>query len=150
MPDHPPTASLAAVPHVHLLRVRYAETDQMGVVHHGSYVLYLEEARTRMMAADGHSYAQLERAGIGLAVRRIELRYRLPAYYEEELRILTRVARVRGASVLLEYAVQRASNGELVAEASTELACVDLGQKPPRPLLLPDGIRAVFEARLRS
>jgi acyl-CoA thioester hydrolase len=130
------------------VRVRYAETDQMGVVHHGSYILYLEEARTRMMAEDGHSYAQLERAGIGLAVRRVELRYRMAAYYEDELRIRTRVERVRGASVLLSYELRRGADDELVAEASTELACVDLKQRPSRPLLLPEGLRAVFEARV--
>jgi acyl-CoA thioester hydrolase len=133
---------------LHRVRVRYAETDQMGVVHHGSYVLYLEEARVRMMADDGLSYAALERAGIGLAVRRVELRYRLPAYCEEELVIVTRVERVRAASVLLTYEVRRAANDELIGEASSELACVDLRARPAPPRVLPDELRAAFEARV--
>lgn len=137
-----------STPFLHRLCVRYAETDQMGVVHHGSYVLYLEEARTRMMAEDGLSYAALERAGIGLPVRRVELRYRMPAYFEEELVIATRVERVRAASVLIAYEVRRAANDELVAEGTSELACVDLKQKPSPPRLFPDDLRAAFEARI--
>ncbi|TAJ11651.1 MAG: acyl-CoA thioesterase [Planctomycetota bacterium] len=144
------SAPRPTAPYLHRLRVRYAETDQMGVVHHGSYVLYLEEARTRMMADDGMSYAALERAGIGLAVRRVELRYRLPAYYEEELVIATRVERVRAASVLLAYEVRRdaGAGDELVADGSSELACVDLRHKPAPPRVLPDELRAAFEARI--
>src|SRR5580765_3234482 len=70
--------------HEHRLRVRYAETDQMGVVHHANYLLYLEESRTRMMAELGCSYAELEQSGWALPVRRTELRFRAPAYYDEE------------------------------------------------------------------
>jgi acyl-CoA thioester hydrolase len=135
-------------PHEHRLHVRYAETDQMGVAHHSSYVLYLEEARTRMMAEDGLSYAALERAGIGLAVRRIDLRYRQPAHFEDQLAILTRVERVRAASVLLGYELRRVGDGELVAEGSSELACVDLRQRPAPPRILPEDLRAAFEARM--
>jgi acyl-CoA thioester hydrolase len=152
MPDAGPVPQ-ANAPYLHRLRVRYAETDQMGVVHHGSYVLYLEEARTRMMADDGLSYAALERTGIGLAVRRVGLRYRLPAYFEDRLVIVTRVERVRAASVLIAYEVRRDADetgaaGELVADGSSELACVDLRQKPAPPCLLPDELRAAFEARI--
>jgi acyl-CoA thioester hydrolase len=67
----------------HLLRVRYGETDQMGVVHHANYLLYMEEARTAFMASVGCSYGGLERDGIGLPVRRTEVRYRASARYED-------------------------------------------------------------------
>src|SRR5215203_5845861 len=81
----------STVPHEHRLRVRYAETDQMGVVHHANYLLYVEEARTRLMSERGCSYAELERAGWGLPVRRVEVRYRAPALYVEKLVVPTRV-----------------------------------------------------------
>jgi len=144
------------LPHEHRLRVRYAETDQMGVVHHGSYVLYLEEARTRMLAELGCSYAELERGGIGLIVRSLELRYRSSAHYDEELRVLTSVERLRAASVLLAYEIRRegsdeaAAGSELVANGRTELACIDLRAVPRKPVLLPDGLRASLERGLAA
>lgn len=125
-----------APPHEHRLRVRYAETDQMGVAHHAAYLVYLEEARTRMMAERGCSYAELERSGLGLPVRRAELRYRASARYDEELCVRTRVGRLGQASVSFDYEVVRAADGALLATASTELACVDLVSpgRPIRPL----------------
>src|SRR5262245_39668532 len=84
----------------HRLRVRYGETDQMGVVYHANYLVYLEDGRTRLMESLGCSYAELERTGWALVVRKAELRYRASARYDEELAIRTAVARVGGASVL--------------------------------------------------
>ncbi len=149
------------LPHEHRLRVRYAETDQMGVVHHGSYVLYLEEARTRMLAELGCSYAELERSGIGLIVRNLELRYRSSAHYDEELCVLTSVERLRAASVMLAYAIRRtsasaaatpesSSAGELITTGRTELACIDLRAVPRKPVLLPDDLRASLERGLAA
>ena len=62
-------------PFEHRLRVRYGETDQMGVVHHPNYLHYMEEARTAYLAALGRPYSELERGGVGLVVRRVELRF---------------------------------------------------------------------------
>lgn len=122
--------------HEHRLRVRYAETDQMGVVHHRNYLVYLEESRTNLMRERGCSYAEMERAGWALPVRRVELRYRAPAYYEEELAVRTRVGRVRNASITFESEVVRLSDGVLVATGTIELACVrkDAGERRPLPL----------------
>lgn len=136
------------LPHEHRLRVRYAETDQMGVVHHGSYVLYLEEARTRMLAELGCSYSELERSGIGLIVRTLELRYRSSAHYDEELCVRTSVERLRAASVLLAYEIRRADEREPITNGRTELACIDLRARPRKPVLLPDGLRAALERGL--
>lgn len=130
--------------YVHRLRVRYAETDQMGRAHHGSYVLYLEDARTRMMAAGGCSYAELEVRGFGLVVREVALRYRAAALYDEELEIHTWVGALRGASVTIEYAVVRPTDGVLVADGRTQLACVDLRTDPPQVRPLPDDVAACF------
>jgi acyl-CoA thioester hydrolase len=133
--------------HAHRLRVRYGETDQMGVVHHANYLLYMEEGRTRMMASLGCSYAELERTGVGLPVRKTSLRFRAPARYDDELVVLARLERVGGASVSFQYEVC-SSAGALLAEGSSELACVDLASPERRPRFLPDHVRAGFERAL--
>src|SRR5262245_44320518 len=107
--------------HVHRLRVRYAETDQMGVVHHANYLLYLEESRTRFMAERGCSYAELERRGIGLPVRKLELRFRKPAYYDECLLVRTHVEKLGAASITFASEVVRESDGEGLASGKIEL-----------------------------
>ncbi len=132
--------------HEHRLRVRYGETDQMGVVHHANYLLYAEESRTRLMADRGCSYADLERAGWGLPVRRVELRYRAPASYDDELAVRTHVGRVRAASVTFESEIVRVRDNEILANASVELACIRLRTEDRRPVPLPDDLRALLEA----
>ena len=128
----------------HTTRVRYAETDQMGVVYHGNYLVYAEEGRTLMMESLGCSYAELERSGFGLVVRKASLRFRAPARYGETLRVRTRIERVGGASIEFVYSVTRDGESTVLCEASTELACVDL-RKPERPVcMLPDELRALF------
>ncbi|MCA8981853.1 MAG: acyl-CoA thioesterase [Planctomycetes bacterium] len=128
----------------HWLRVRYAETDQMGVAHHASYLVYFEEARTRMMEAWGCSYADCEKAGVGLPVRRLEVRYRSSAFYDDELRVLTRVRDLRAASVTFDYELRRASDDVLVATGWTELACVDLHAAERKVTPLPDSLRELL------
>jgi len=130
--------------HEHRLRVRYGETDQMGVVYHANYLVYMEEGRTRLMDAKGCSYAELEREGWALVVRKAELRYRAPARYDEELVVRTAVDRLGGASLSFRYEVARRSDGALLAEGMTELACVDRRADPSRPALLPERIRELL------
>ena len=130
----------------HRLRVRYGETDQMGVVYHANYLVYMEEGRTRLMEALGCSYAELERSGWALVVRKAELRYRAPARYDEELIIRTAVDRVGGASVRFVYEVRRAADGTLLAEGSTELACVDRREGDGKAALLPESVRELLDA----
>jgi acyl-CoA thioester hydrolase len=136
---------MSSQPHEHRLQVRYGETDQMGVVHHANYLAYLEEGRTRMMAELGCSYAALERSGVGLPVRRAELRYRNPAHYEEELVVRTRVVGMRSASVTFEYELVRPADGVLIATGMTELACIDLAAQPRKVVPLPEELRALLE-----
>jgi acyl-CoA thioester hydrolase len=132
--------------HEHRFRVRYAETDQMGVVHHANYLIYLEESRTRFMAELGCSYAELERSGWLLPVRRAELRYRAPARYDEELVVRTRVERLRGASVTFSSDIVRASDGAPIASGEIELACIDSRGGDRRPTLLPADLREKLES----
>lgn len=138
---------MPSTPHVLHLRVRYGETDQMGVVHHANYLAYFEEGRTAMMAELGLSYGALERSGIGLPVRKIELRYRAPAHYEEELRVETQVLAMRAASVTFGYEIRREGDGALLVTGQSELACISLGaERSVKPL--PAALRAALEPSL--
>jgi acyl-CoA thioester hydrolase len=131
--------------HEHRLRVRYGETDQMGVVYHANYLVYFEEGRTRLMDALGCPYAELERRGWALVVRKAALRYRAPARYDEELAVRTRIERLGAASVTFAYRIHRAADATLLAEGTTELACVDLRTDDRRPTMLPNDLRALLE-----
>jgi acyl-CoA thioester hydrolase len=142
-----PTAARPAE-YVHRLRTRYGETDQMGRIHHANFLIYLEEARTRMLAAAGVPYNELERQGVGLVVRSVELRYRAAARFDQELDISVWVEALRGASLTLAYEVRCAD--ELLVSASTQLACVDLSRPGAPVRLLPAeiarGLRAAQQA----
>jgi acyl-CoA thioester hydrolase len=130
--------------HEHRLRVRYAETDQMGVVHHGNYLVYFEESRTNLMRDRGCSYAEMERRGWTLPVRTAALRFRAPAYYEDELSVRTRVGRVRAASLTFESEVVRIADGALIATGEVELACVRKDSAGRRPVPLPEDLVALL------
>jgi acyl-CoA thioester hydrolase len=134
--------------HEHRLRVRYAETDQMGVVHHANYLLYLEESRTVLMAERGCSYAELERTGWALPVRKLELRFRAPARYEDVLTVRTWVAKLGAASVTFASEVWRDADQTLVATGTIELACLDIRATPRKLAPLPEALRALLEADL--
>jgi acyl-CoA thioester hydrolase len=137
-------------PHEHRLRVRYAETDQMGVVYHANYLVFMEEGRTRYLASLGCLYSELERGGIGLAVHRAEVEYRAPAHYDEELLVRTRIERVRSASVSFGYEIARATDGARLATGTTDLACLALAEEPRRVRHLPQELRELLEAALRD
>jgi acyl-CoA thioester hydrolase len=138
-------APMSAPIHETRLRVRYGETDQMGVVHHGNYVLYVEESRTNLMRDRGCSYAELERRGIGLPVRKLDVRYRVPALYEDELLVRTTVGRIGAASVAFVSELHRVSDGAHIASATVELACIDLAAREKGPIPLPADLRTLLE-----
>jgi acyl-CoA thioester hydrolase len=135
--------------HEQRLRVRYGETDTMGVVYHANYLVYMEEGRAGLMRELGVPYSELERTGTYLAVRKAELRFRAPARYDEELRVRTRIERLRSASVAFAYTIERAADGQLLAEGSTELACLRGQDGERRPAHLPDELRALLERAMR-
>lgn len=139
-------ARLPMIRHEHRLAVRYAETDQMGVVYHAHYLVYMEEGRTALMAALGRPYHELERSGVALVVRKAELRYRSPARFGDRIRVTTTVERLGGASIRFAYAIDRESDAVLLATGATELACVDLSSTEPAPRLLPDELRTCLES----
>lgn len=125
------------------VRVRYAETDQMRRAHHAAYVVWCELGRTELMRERGISYAELERRGVLLPVARLELEYRRGVGYEERVVVETRVVDVGSRAVTFAYAITRATDGELLARASTRLVCTDGVGRPAR---LPPEVRARLEA----
>lgn len=121
----------------HRLRVRYCETDRMGVAHHGSYVAWLEEARTEWLRARGKSYRELEDEGFLLQVTELTVQYLRSTTYDDELVLRTRVVERGKASITLGYSVAFAADGTAVATATTKLACVD---REGRIRRLPPGV----------
>jgi acyl-CoA thioester hydrolase len=93
----------------------------------------------------GWSYSALERSGVGLAVRKLELRFRSPARYEDVIVVRTRIVKVGAASIDFQYELESPapSGGRpaRIAEARTELACIDLTSSSRGPRLLPDDLR---------
>jgi len=134
----------------HTVMVRYGETDQMGRVHHANYLLFFEEARTAMMRTLGTSYADTEIAGIGLPVRKADLRYRNAALYEDVLVVETRVERVGPASVTFNYRIVRPDDDTLIATGSTELACIRMDGRDASLIRLPEDLTAVFTAACQA
>jgi acyl-CoA thioester hydrolase len=107
------------------LRVRFAETDLMGIVHHGSYLTYMELARVEWLRRRGVTYAEWAERHIHLAVAEVALKYRAPARFDDVLAIETRLTEVGAATVRFGYRVVRASDGVLCVEGSTRLAHLD-------------------------
>ena len=105
------------------IRVRYQETDPMGLLHHANYFTYFEIGRTELLRAAGGSYRMMEEAGLFVVVVKAECRFRRPARYDDLLRIRTTVARVTPARIEHEYQVFR--DAEQLAVARLTLAIVD-------------------------
>lgn len=109
----------------HRVRVRYCETDRMGVAHHGSYIDWIEEARTEWLRSAGVSYRELEESGVFLPIVDVRVQYRTSVTYDDAVLIETWLEGTRRVSVKIGYRLTREEDGVLVAEAMTELACID-------------------------
>ncbi len=110
------------------IRVRYAETDRMGLLHHANYLVYFEQARTDLLRDRGTTYKDLEDEGFYLVIAKIEIKYRSPAYYDDELTIRTTVTKTSPIRIEHKYEVLR-PDGTLICEGSSTLACVDSAGK---------------------
>jgi len=131
------------------IRVRYAESDQMGVAYHANYLVWCEVGRTDLIRQLGMSYAEMERRGVMLAVADVQLRYHASARYDDVVRIVTRLTGVRSRMVTFSYELLRAnpdgSDGERLASATTTLVSIDRDGKPSS---LPAEMRQLLEAAL--
>jgi acyl-CoA thioester hydrolase len=124
------------------LRVRYAETDQMGVVYHANYLIWCEIGRTELIRTLGLPYAELERtAGILLAVADASIRYHASARYDDPVRVLTTLADVRSRTITFDYLITNADSGARLVTARTTLVCLD---RSGRPVTLPAPLRELF------
>lgn len=122
--EQPPSAA------THRIRVRYAETDQMGIAHHSAFVVWLEEARIEWLRQSGASYRDLEADGVLLPVVEVNLRYRASLRFDDLVEITTRVERVGPSRLAFHSRIERARI--LCAEGTVVVAATDRGGRPMR------------------
>jgi acyl-CoA thioester hydrolase len=123
------------------VRVNYSETDQMGVVYHARYLVWLDVARTEHLRQCGMSYRDLEASGLRLAVSEVAIRYRQPARYDDPVRIRCWVRELASRKVEFGYAIEHAEDARLLATASTSLLALDSTMALSR---LPDSVRDIL------
>lgn len=112
------------------LTVRYAETDQMGIVHHSNYPVWFEAGRTEFLKQAGMSYSDVERRGVLLPLYENTCRFKLPAKYEDQVLIVTSIKELTRARLILSYEVLRESDMALLATGETHHAFTDKSLKP--------------------
>jgi acyl-CoA thioester hydrolase len=126
-----PAGPITSIEH----RVNYSETDQMGVVYHANYLIWLDMARTEHLRRTGVTYKAMEQQGVFLAVTEARVRYRRGARYDDLLRIRCWIRDLTSRRVVFGYAVERAESDELLATAETSLIALDrqhgLARIPP-------------------
>ena len=123
------------------LRVRYAETDQMGVVYHANYLVWCEMGRTDFIRRCGVSYAEMERGGISLAVSELSARYHAAARYDDLIRVRTTVGEVRSRMISFDYLISNALTDQRLVSAQTTLISLNRSGKP---VALPPELRQLL------
>lgn len=130
------------------LRVRYAETDQMGVVYYANYLIWFEIGRTDFCHLHGFEYREMEQAdGLFIMVAETRCRYKAPAHYDDEIVVRTSLRAVRKRVLTFAYEVVRPSTSELLAEGETVHVVTD---REGHPRVLPDKYRELFLARVKD
>ena len=115
------------------LRVRYAETDQMGVVYHSNYLIWMEIGRVELVRSRGFNYKDLERAdGILLSVVEAHCRYVYPARYDDEVTVLTEIVRANPRLIEFRYEIRTTHENRLLAEGSTKHCWLNRAMRPSR------------------
>jgi acyl-CoA thioester hydrolase len=112
------------------IRVRYQETDGQGRVHHANYLTWFELGRVELLRAMGHSYRELEAAGVMLVVAEMNVQYFLPAFFDDVLTLRTTAIKAKGARIEHEYKVHRGN--DVLAQATSTIACIDRAGKVSR------------------
>ncbi len=121
--------------HVSILKVRYAETDQMGVVHHGNYAQYLEIARIEWLEKIGISYKSMEKNGIMLPVYEMNFKFKKSAFFDDELKIITSLRQTPDVKIIFDYKIYNQEE-ELLTTANTTLVFMDAETR--RPIRCPE------------
>jgi len=125
------------------IRVRYGETDQMGIVYHGNYPLYLEMGRIEWLRKMGVSYKKMEEDGIMLPVISLALNYKIPAHYDDVINVKTQLKKRPSAKIEFEYEITN-EKGQIITTAEVVLAFVDM--KTNRPVRAPQYILDIIDA----
>lgn len=121
------------------LRVRYAETDKMGVVYHANYAIYFEMARTEMFRQIGLPYTQMEADGIMLPLVDLHINYKRPAHYDDLLTVVTQLREMPGVRIRFDYSIFNQED-QLLVDGYTTLAFIDTMRN--RPTRIPENVRA--------
>jgi acyl-CoA thioester hydrolase len=122
--------------------VRFAETDQMGVVHHSSYIVWFEMGRVAWMKAAGMPYTAVTDSGHNFAVTAVHAAYRASCRFGDTVQIITRLAKLRSRQVEFHYEVRNAADQALLATGSSDHICVDLAGKMSKiPPYVYEGLR---------
>jgi len=124
------------------IRVRYGETDQMGVVYHGNYALYLEAGRIEWLRKLGISYKSMEENGIMLPVVSLNINYEKSAGYDDVINVKTQLKNIPTAKIEFEYEITN-DKGEIITSANTTLVFIDM--KTNRPVRAPQYILDLLE-----
>ena len=132
---------MTLVPVTSRVRVRYAETDQMGVVYHANYFVWFEVGRTDLLRGSGWTYREMEAEGVSLPVIEAHCKYRLAARYDDDLEIRTTGALVSPVRVAFSYEVIRPADSLTVATGRTVHVAINRGGRPCR---LPDRVKGFF------
>ena len=134
-------------PSLSRVRVRYAETDQMGIVYYANYFVWFEVGRTDLLRQAGWSYRAMEAEGFSLPVIEAHCEYRQPAKYDDDLDVRTRGVLVSPVRVRFDYELVSAATSAVLATGHTVHATIDRAGKPRR---LPERAKAVFESAHQS
>jgi acyl-CoA thioester hydrolase len=111
------------------IRVRYAETDKMGIVHHSNFLVWFETGRSDFCRARGFSYKEMEADGALMVVAETYIRYKAPAYYEDVLIIRLKIDEVRSRSIRFVYEIIRPDDDSMIAEGETLHLVTDSNNK---------------------
>ncbi|MGE5113814.1 MAG: acyl-CoA thioesterase [Acidobacteriaceae bacterium] len=115
-------------------RVRYAETDQMGVVYHSNFIIWMEVGRVELLRALGYTYREMEQDGYHLPVAEVKCRYKAPARYDDLILVRTKIINLRGYVIHFFYEILRDADGTLLAEGeSVHIVVGPDMQKTPLP-----------------
>lgn len=135
-------AFLAMLKHTHSFRIRYAETDQMGVVYHGNYAQFFELGRTEWLRSLGVTYKDMEKTGIILPVISLSCKFLRSAYYDEILTVTTILKKQPSVKIEFDYEI-RNEKEELLTTGNTVLAFIN--SKTMRPMRCPEEILEKLE-----
>ena len=124
------------------VRVRYAETDQMGVVYHANYLVWCEIGRTDFIRALGRSYADMERDGVTLAVSDASLRFLASARYDDRVLVRTTLTELRSRGMRFGYRIEHADSARALVTATTSLIALDATGRPTR---LPASVQQLLQ-----